>query len=167
VAHVAYVGPTESGKTIAAASDAAGYMRQGFSVLVCDPLFSSWDCTWQTGDLEEFVAFAKKCRRCALFVDEAGMSKVRQTAAADWLFSTARHWGHRTHVLCQGGKQLDPHQRGQCSTLKIFNCSAAVSEMWAECFNDRGILLASSLPAFHYLLKRRNRPLERQTVSLQ
>ncbi len=164
MAHVAIVGPTESGKTSVGFNWATSHLGAGNNVLAFDPLYEPWPCTWKTPSFDKFVEVAKRCRRCALFVNEAGMAGLRHAENADWLFSISRHWGHRTHVMCQGGIQLTPHQRGQCSTLLIFNSIPEVADMWRRAFNDPAIMLAATLPPFQYLLKRRNEPIRRQTL---
>lgn len=164
MAHVAIVGPTMCGKSTLGASLASAFLAAGVNVLVCDPLASDWPCTWQTTNRADFIAAAKQSRRCALFIDEAGQT-ISRDPDAEWLFTTARHWGHVTHVMSQGGTQLTPTMRGQCSRLFLFGCTPRVSEMWAEEFNEPGLLAAPSLPRFEFLFKERFQPLRRQKLA--
>lgn len=165
MAHVAIVGPTMCGKTTLACALAENYRASGVHVLVCDPLANPWPATWQTTDRAAFIAAAKKSRRCALFIDEAGQT-ISRDPEAEWLFTTARHWGHVTHVMSQGGTQLTPTMRGQCSRIFLFGCTPRVAEMWAEEFNEPGLLSASALPRFEFLFKERFQPLRRQRLAL-
>lgn len=165
--HDAFVGPTGCGKSALAKEKARAGLAAGFRVLVCDPLNDEWPCTWQTTSLEEFVAVAKQSRRCLLFVDEAGQS-INRDKGAEWLFATARHWGHKTHVLSQGGTQMTPLMRGQISTLCLFGCTPGVAGLWAEEFNEPRLLAAAdqTFPRFQFLFKRRFEPLRRLVVRL-
>lgn len=134
-------------------------------MLACDPLVSDWPSSWQTTSLEKFVEVAKRAQRCALFVDESGMLKARKVDDAEWLLTTARHWGHLSHFLCQGGVQLSPTMRAQFSTVFLFGCTPRVAEMWAEEFNEPGLLAAPSLPRYQFLFKKRYEPLRRMMVA--
>jgi len=156
------------GKTTLAKSLASSFLASGFNVLVCDPLFDEWPATWQTLKIQELIDAAKRSRRCALFVDEAGVTVRRGRDAPDveWLFTTARHWGHTTHVLSQYGTQLTPTMRGQCSRVYLFGSAPAVAEMWAAEFNEPGLSAAPSLPRFECLFKERYQPLRRVKIAL-
>ncbi len=156
------------GKTTLAKSLAASFRASGVNVLVCDPLFDEWPATWQTTKIQDLIAAAKKSRRCALFVDEAGVTVRRGRDAPDveWLFTTARHWGHVTHVLSQGGTQLTPTMRAQCSRVYLFGSTPAVADLWASEFNEPGLSAAPGLPRFECLFKERFQPLRRVRVAL-
>ncbi len=139
----------------------------GFNVLVCDPLWAEWPCTWQTGSREEFVAVAKRSRRCALFIDEGGQT-IKRDPEAEWLFTTARHWGHLTCVLVQGATQLLPIMRAQCSRLYLFGGQSPKSvEPWAEEFNAPGLFAVcrDDFPRFNFLIAARGQPLRRGIVA--
>ena len=166
--HVAIVGPTECGKTTLAKQLAASFRASGVHVLVCDPLYDEWPATWQTLKIQELIDAAKQARRCALFVDEAGMTVRRGRDAPDveWLFTTARHWGHSTHVLSQGGTQLTPTMRAQCSSVYLFGSTPGVAELWASEFNEPGLAAAPSLQRFECLFKQRFQPLRRVRIAL-
>lgn len=156
------------GKTTLAKSLAASFLASGVHVLVCDPLCDEWPATWQTTNVQHLIDAAKKSRRCALFVDEAGVTVRRGRDAPDveWLFTTARHWGHSTHVLAQTGIQLTPTMRAQCSRLYLFGSTQSAADLWASEFNEPGLAAASTLPRFECLFKERFQPLRRVRVAL-
>lgn len=158
------VGPTMCGKTTLAMGFASQWLANGRKVLVCDPLQSDWPATWQTTDRAALVALAKRSLGCALICDEAGQTIARDPEA-EWLVTTARHWGHKTTILSHGGTQMTPTMRGQFSTVFLFGSTPRVAELWAEEFNEPGLLHAVTLPRFEYLVKTRYQPLRRQILT--
>lgn len=157
--HSLIVGPTMCGKTTLAEQIAAAWMKRGVNVLVCDPFLGDWPCTWQTRDRTEFIEVAKKSRRCVLIMDETGQYDKHE-ANAQWPFTVARHWGHKTYALCQHGPQVTPLMRGQCGTVYLFGGSASAAEMFAAEFSEPGLLTANTLPRFHFFMKTRFQPLQ-------
>lgn len=171
--HEVIAGPTGSGKSTLAHAHAAAYLAQGYKVLVCDPLGYSWPCTWQTANRADFLDVAKRSRRCLLAVEEAGdrsrgIPRLRDDPAAEWLFTMARHWGHKTLVVGQGGTQLMPLMREQCSTLYLFGSSPDAVKLWVNEFNDSDLEPAAdkNFPAFHFLIKTRRQPVRMAKLAI-
>ncbi len=164
--HEFIAGPTLSGKSFLGQVKAREYLRAGFKVLVCDPLGYDWPCTWHTRDRRKFLEVAKRSFRCVLVVEEAGdrsqgIPRLRDDPEAEWLFTMARHWGHKTIVIGQGGVQLTPLMRDQCATLHLFGSSPKAVEGWIESFNEPGLAQAADLnfPRYHFMMKTRGQPL--------
>ena len=143
---------------------AADALASGRKVLVCDPLQSTWPATWQTTSRADLVNVAKKSLGCLIICDEAGQTIARDPAA-EWLVTTARHWGHRFVALSHGGTQMTPTMRGQFSTVYLFGSTPRVTELWAEEFNEPLLLRASALPRFEFLEKTRYEPIKRRILS--
>jgi len=173
--HDAYVGSTGSGKTYLAIEKAAAYLDAGVNVLVCDPFFSKWPTPrksspvtlWRTHLREPFMAAARRSRRCALMIDEGGQTLARDPDA-EWLFTGARQWGHKTHAMLQDGIQMLPVMRGQCSTVAIFGpVDLRVAKLWAEAKVCPGLLAAAQpdFPEFEFLLWQKRMPLRRLKIS--
>jgi hypothetical protein len=164
MSHVAIMGPTESGKTTLARYLCAQMKRQGVGTLVCDPLFHEWDADWITPSIEKFLAKAKTSRRCALFIEESGQT-VDRGKDYEWLFTTARHWGHKTFISGHAGRQILPIMREQCSTLFLFRCSATVCKGWESEYGPE-IYAATSLEKYQFAKYTRNGNPEIQKLKL-
>lgn len=149
--HKAIIGMTGSGKTTLAKSLAAAYRKAGYGVLVLDPWNDpDWACDWKTNSLLPFIAKARASRRCALFVEEVG--DYGRDPEFAWLFTQARHWGHRTHYLSQYHAQVPPIVRSNCEGLCLFRVSARSAAVWAEDFAQPKIsALASNLQQFQFV----------------
>jgi hypothetical protein len=157
--HDLFIGQTGGGKTFLAMRRAEKYLAAGFGVLVLENILNKWPCTWQTRSLPDFVAAAKKSRKCALFIDDV-TDTVGRDEEGDWLFKMARHWGHRTHALSHGWTDLTPSQRNQCSALYLFSDTAVEEcEKLARAFNAPSLKAAATGPKHSFYLKKRGEPL--------
>jgi energy-coupling factor transporter ATP-binding protein EcfA2 len=112
--HVAIVGPTQSGKSTLARAMAREYMRRGIPVLVCDPNGEKWPVARPVfNNSAAFIEYAKQCRRCALFIDEASatVGRGKSAEACEWLVTRARHWGHVSHLMLHTVVSVEPKIR--------------------------------------------------------
>ncbi len=157
--HDLFIGQTGSGKTFLAMKKAQAFLDAGFGVLVLENILNKWPCTWQTRCAADFIAAAKRSRRCALFIDDVGET-LHRDPDAEWPFTMARHLGHKTHALAQGATQLLPVLRNQCSTLYLFaDTDPDECKFLARKFNAPGLVGASSAPLNTFFLKARGQPL--------
>jgi hypothetical protein len=137
VAHVLIVGTTECGKTTLARQLSAYYKRNGFGVLVLDPLNDPrWSYDFITDDSAEFLDVYWRSRRCIAFMDEGGESVGRYDTAMQQTATRGRHWGHSNHFIAQDPTQLAPVVRSQCSHVFAFALSVRQSKILAEEFNE-------------------------------
>jgi len=148
--HTGIFGPTQCGKTTLGKSLCTDWERRKWSCLVLDPLGSKWPCTWQTEDAEDFIAKAKQAKNCKLFVDEAGLT-INRERAMQWLFVTARHWGHQTFVLGHAGGQLLPVMRQQIGVLYLFRTHPDEVDMWQHQFIGSDLSRAAQLQQYEFL----------------
>lgn len=138
-----------SGKSALAKMLAANYRKQGFNVLVLDPLAApDWQGT-VTADPDAFMYYAKRVANLRLFVDEGAQSLGRDVDY-NWLATQARHWGHRTHFISQRPQDFTPHIRGNCHTLWLFAIDGGASDILAREFNKSLLKDAPALPQLQF-----------------
>ena len=137
--HTITIGETESGKTVLNKRLAAYYRENGIKNCVLDPMMDpEWPADFMTRDPVEFLAFVKnpdKCLRCALFVDETGMSLDKYAVEYQWLSTTSRHHGHACHFISQRAQQINATIRSQCSILYMFRVNYKDAKVYSEDFN--------------------------------
>lgn len=150
--HWLIVGGTQTGKTTLAKELAAQYRAAGIPVVVCDPFKGKdWGANWITSDIDEFLAFAhnpRVCLKCALFVDEGGMTlggKNKWDSSYYWLTTTSRHHGHVAHIISTKGISVAPVLRESCANLAVFNVHVDYAKELARDFNKDVILKANRL----------------------
>ena len=160
--HTGFFGPTACGKTTLAQALAVEKQKNGLAVLVCDPIGVHWPAaTWQTTDALLLLEKAKRARNCRIFIEEASLSVARDRDLS-WLFTTARHAGHMTHVIGQDGASLLPAMRQQLSSVYLFRCHPDLAEMWARQFARPEIASqAPQLEQFEFLVCSAFLPLKR------
>lgn len=152
MAHVLIVGTTESGKTTLARNLAAHYKRNGYGVLVLDPLSDPrWPCDFITADADEFLDVFWRSRKCIAFMDEGGESVGRYDLAMQKTATRGRHWGHSCHYVAQDPTQLAPIVRAQCSHLFAFALSLRQSKVLAEEFNEPQLETCTKLRQGEYI----------------
>ena len=124
--HCLIIGQTLSGKSTLARTLAHTYSRGGVSSLIFDPIGETrWrqlGTTYQSFPV--FLEEVKRQYRCALFIDEAAIAYSENGNDMQILATTIRHWGHRSHFICQRYTGIPPTMRDQCSYLYLFNTSA-------------------------------------------
>lgn len=141
MAHVLIVGITESGKTTLARRLAASYKRQGYTILVLDPLRDPrWNADFITSDPQHFLEVFWKSRRCMVFMDEGGESVGRYDLAMQKTATRGRHMGHSCHYIAQNAVQIAPIIRDQCTHLFLFNSPMRSCKALAEEFNRPELL---------------------------
>lgn len=156
MAHVLILGMTESGKTTKARKLASCYRRQGYGVLVLDPLCDPrWDCDFITADQEDFLDVFWRSRSCMAFLDEGGESVGRYDLAMQETATRGRHWGHSCHYIAQKATQLAPIVRDQCSYVYLFTSGLSSCKMLAEEFNKPELLNGTKLKMYSYFLSTR------------
>lgn len=153
--HTGIFGPCGSGKTTLARELARAYSSAGFACLICDPIGAEWPRgSWSTTDPATLLAKARRSRNCRLFIEEASLS-ISRDRDLSWLFTTARHFGHRTHVIGQDGASLLPAMRQQLSEVFLFRCHPDLAAIWSRQFADPEILkIAPTLEKFQFLRAR-------------
>lgn len=165
--HVGIFGPTGCGKSTLGQQIAASYVRRGRANLICDPLGIKWPAAaWQTTSAEALLAKAQASLRCMLWIEESSVT-IRRDRDLSWLFTTARHCGHVTHVIGQDGSSLTPGMRQQISTVYLFRCHPDLADTWSRQFCDPQILeIAPTLDRYDFLVVRPFEPVRRCRLSL-
>lgn len=158
--HLIISGMTESGKSFFA-HELCGRMFQKRSCLVLDMMSgdgSEWACDYWTDDPVEFQRVAMYNEQCFLFIDEGGESLNKWAKETEWFGTQSRQWGHRLVFVTQRLAQMNATIRGQCGAIVTFNVHDIDAKKAAETFNDPDLKLASVLPEYEFLLKRRFKP---------
>lgn len=149
--HSLIIGTSLSGKTTLAKVLCSLYRAKGIKTLVLDPLCDpGWDADYKARNTEEFIKVARASRRCALFIDESGKALGKYDPRTEWLTTMARHWGHKSHILCQRAEQLSVTLRDQCGQTFVFRVSGKDSKRMAQEFTDPRLEDASQLPKLHF-----------------
>lgn len=157
--HVLIAGTTESGKTTAAIILAHRYRAGGIVSLVTDPWNDPrWPTTAKFPTIDPLYQKARISRNCALFIDEAAISMDRHDPRLDWFATAARHWGHRSHFLCQRQTGVNPSIRGNCGSYVIFRVDWDDAKELAKNFTRRELVDASELPALECIVGTRFAP---------
>lgn len=137
--HSLTIGQTLSGKTILNQRLSRLYRKRGVQTVVLDPHNDpGWAASVLFKHFDEFLAFVKspsKCRQCALFIDESGISLDKYDIECDWLTVSARHHGHRTHIIANRAEIVSRNMRSQCETLYTFQVCATDANQYANDFN--------------------------------
>lgn len=137
--HGLTIGQTMSGKTILNQRLSRGFRRAGINTIILDPHGDpAWDATLMFRHFDEFFAYVsnpEKCLQCALFIDESGISLDKYSKECDWLTVTARHFGHRTHIIANRAEIVSRNMRSQCETLYTFQVCATDARQYANDFN--------------------------------
>lgn len=134
--HNLILGMTLSGKSTLGKALARVYRRQGFGVLVLDPVHDdSWPADFKTADPQEFLRVFWKSRQCMAFIDEAGDAVGKYNDVMNQTATKGRHCGHTLHYLAQRATQLPPLLRDQCTGLYLFASGKATGKVLAEEWN--------------------------------
>lgn len=149
--HTLVVGRTNSGKTWICKKLAAKFKKQGYKILVLDPMGSGWDCDFITADPKAFLNMVWKSENCILFVDEGGQTIGRFNAEMDRLATQSRHFGHKCFFITQRPKQLSTNVREQCSELITFKQSLSTTKDLADEFVNEDINNAHTLRKCHFI----------------
>jgi energy-coupling factor transporter ATP-binding protein EcfA2 len=165
--HVGFFGPTGCGKTTLAQHLSGAYLRAGRANLVCDPLGTRWPAAaWQTTDPVAFLAKAQASRNCILWIEESSIT-IQRDRDFSWLFTTARHVGHLTHVIGQDGSSLTPGMRQPLGTIHLFRCHPDLAETWSRQFCDPALgAEAPTLERYEFLVCRPFVPVRRCRLDL-
>lgn len=122
--------------------------------LVLDPLNDpGWpvlDPSHRFRRAADFIAYAKKSRTCALFIDESKKSIDRYSADDEWITTMSRHWGHRAYLLCQRLEQIAPNVRDMCGQVFLFRVSADDARRLSRDLSFPRLEEAATLPQFHF-----------------
>lgn len=100
------------------------------------------------------------------YVEEAGISLGRDPR---WhlITNASHHWGNYTYLITQDPTMLHPVLRRGCDSLITFATVPASAELLAEQFGDDDLLMACTLPKFHYLKKLPFQTLKRGVIDLR
>jgi hypothetical protein len=148
--HVFISGQTFTGKsTFAREVYAKRYLESGINVLILDPNFDNWPCTWKTDNFDKFYHAARSSQSCLLIVDEGSESLDWYDERSNWLVKRSRHYGHRVVICSQRPADVSMNIRSQMSVAHAFyqnteNDAKAVARMTG--IDYRKIL---SLPFYH------------------
>lgn len=131
--------------------------RNGIKTIVLDPFLDpEWGADFITSDPEQFLKIVWASRQCAIFVDESGDMIGKYNNVMNELATRARHWGHKSHFICQRPKQLSTTIRSQCSELAIFKQSLNDTKDLADEFVEPMINQAHSLEKGEFIFVRDN-----------
>lgn len=144
---------SESGKsTLAKRTLAPAYKRNGFGILVLDPLLSSdWQADFITADGAEFLRVFWGSRNCMAFIDEGGEAVGRYNEEMQKTATRGRHHGHCCHYIAQGATQLAPVVRDQCRHLFLFCASERNGKLLAEEWGKPELVNCAQLKQFQYI----------------
>lgn len=152
--HTLTIGRTESGKTMINKIMCGNFTSKGINALVLDPLN---DPGWPVlapehrfRHVDQFMAYAKQSRTCALFIDESKKSVDRYNSQHEWITTMSRHWGHRAYLMCQRLEQIAPNVRDMCGQMFLFRVSDTDARTLANGWSMPVLRQASSLPQFHF-----------------
>lgn len=130
---------------------AATYRKNGVETIVLDPMNDpEWAASFKTTDPDKFLTMVWDSRQCAVFIDEAGKAIGRFNNVMNELATQGRHWGHNVHFITQGGTQLAPIIRNQCSQLFIFTTAKTDCKVHANEWNASELENASLLKVGEY-----------------
>lgn len=171
--HSLILGPSTCGKSSLAFTLAANARRVGTDVMALDVKL---DARWQvsrdpsgrpylTDDAERFLWWAKRAKRCALFVDEAAEGLDRDPKF-NWLTSQARAWGHHTYVITQFYTDVRPALRINCDEVFAFRQDPDSAIQLARRFTDETMRAASNLRQYEFLHKRPFEPAKLRKLQL-
>lgn len=155
--HSLILGMTESGKTTLAKRLCLQYRAAGVKTIILDPLNDpDWrvgatdQMVFQTTDADAFLEVFWMSESCAAFIDEAGEAVGRYNTVMQETATKGRHWGHNLHYITQGGSQLAPIVRNQCSHLFLFATALSDCKKHADEWNRPELLEASRFKAGEY-----------------
>lgn len=120
--HSLILGMTLSGKTTLAKL-LCKKLRERYEIttIVLDPLNDpEWETDYLVNNERDFLKLFNGLQSCAIFIDESGKAVGRYNTAMEQTATIGRHLGHKCFYLTQGGTQLAPIIRNQCSTLYLF-----------------------------------------------
>jgi hypothetical protein len=130
------------------------FRREGIPVLVLDPdLRKDWNADFITDDPDHFLAVVKANRRCALFIDEGGITVGRYPKEMEWTATNSRKWGHRAFFIAQRASQISPTVRGQCVSVLVFRQATEDAKILAREFVSDKFKEASTLAQGEYIAK--------------
>jgi len=165
MSHSLILGMTESGKTSLAKSLAAEYKKQGFGVLVLDPMHDpGWQADFQTDNQHEFMDVFFNSRSCMVFVDEAGESVGQYDKLMTRTATKGRHWGHCVHYISQRGAMVNRSVRDQCKHLFLFATALEDCKLYAREFNKPVLLEAANFPEGEFFKAGRFAPVQKMKL---
>lgn len=168
--HGAIIGMTTSGKTTLAMQFARDFRKLDIPTLVLHKPREAWseECaSWQTSDPEKFLAKFASCQGHACFMELADGSVDKYDSRFHKCFTEGRHDGHRCYYLSQRAATVHPAIRENCIQLCLFTVTSSAAKIWAEEFNDLGLMQAVDLPPYVFLHKEnRYSPLVKRKLNL-
>lgn len=169
--HCLIIGITDQGKTTLAKKFASEYRDAGVACIILDPMN---DPGWRvnanesncihTTDPDVFLNVVWRSRKCAVFIDEAGEAVGRYDTVMHRTATKGRHWGHNMHYITQGGTQIAPIVRNQCTQLFIFATAKSAAKEHADEWNAPRLVEASTLQKGEYFHANRNGYCEKYRV---
>lgn len=156
--HTLIIGTGGTGKSTFAKHLVTAYVSRKRKVFVLDQPMTAhqWKGLGAEVDTNRalFLAKIKRHKSATLVIDESG-STIEKSDDANWLTTTARHYGHCTIIIAHRHTQLQPVLRENCDRLVLFNASKTtrivLSDEWGL---DTPI---DSLPSYYFWLLERGR----------
>jgi hypothetical protein len=159
-------GMIQSGKTTLARKIAWHFWRKKgqrsiYLDMKRDPVHNWWpDCGQVFFDEEPFWNAAWTNENLVVVVDEAAVSISRnRDLMSVFTMMNGRH--HRLVVCGHSGSDLLPGMRQQLGYLFLFRQAVEAADMWRGQFADEGIMQATSLDQFQFLLAARFKPAQK------
>lgn len=118
--HTLILGITQYGKTTLGKQLAAHSMKKKRRVIVLDPMYAEWQCSFRTADQATFLQTVWANESCDVFVDEAGAMIGHYEDTMIQLATQGLHWGHNCFFITQDSKTISPVLRGMCTGLYCF-----------------------------------------------
>jgi hypothetical protein len=153
-------GMIQSGKTTLARKIAWHFWRQNGQRSIYydpkhDPARNWWpECGTVFYDETDFWNATAKEQNLVVVVDEAAVS-ISRNRDLMWVFTMMNGRRHRLIVVGHSGSDLLPGMRQQLGYLFLFRQSIEAADMWQRDFADPGIMAATSLNQFEFLMAAR------------
>jgi hypothetical protein len=147
------LGVSGFGKSHLAHAIAESYQDQDVNVLVCDPHGERWPADYQTTDPFKLLALAKRSKRCAIFLEEAGecIGRGKQAREMQWFTTGSRKWGHSIYLIAQRATMIELSIRAQCTAAYVFRQCRDDAEELARQFAEPELERAATLPKYQFL----------------
>lgn len=168
MAHVWTMGETLSGKTALNKLICTHLRKRGIATAVLDPLRDGgWDADFITHDPDRYFSWLltrTPNERCALFLEEAGISVDRDDRRFHLALTTGRHAGWRIYLISHRFKQPHPLVRDMCTERWVFRVSGEDAQQLYREYGKPQLRELPNLPPLHFFRIRPFRPLQRGSL---
>lgn len=129
--HTLIIGKSGSGKSTLAKHLVRAYIKKKMPVLVLDQELTARDWKGMGAEVyvkrDLFLEAIKQKQSAFIVIDESG-STIEKDDSANWLTTTARHFGHTTVIIAHRPTQLQTVLRENCDRLFLFQSSLSTRE---------------------------------------